>query len=280
MPDPTTIELLRGLVLSANDLKSLTDWPDVLVEDYLNIVDNLITIANLLDIEIDQTIEEIPTDFTDGSIPFVEDNLLIEDNTNLVWDSLNNILTALNLLSESITLSGATASRILSTDGDKLLESIADLTAWIAGTALQITVTDDGDGSVTLSIPAPFRVPVTGDNYFALDADGDVSFHGTARIDWTKITANGITPGGGLGGGDITGAVANLQSPNDGNEVQVDEIAGNAGQNLEQCTFACAVATNDPNYFATLDVERNIFQGPDSRVRILSASIKRGSASS
>jgi len=40
-------EYLRGLALSANDLKGLTDWPDALVEDYLNIVDNLITITDL-----------------------------------------------------------------------------------------------------------------------------------------------------------------------------------------------------------------------------------------
>lgn len=154
MPDPTTIELLRGLVLSANELKSLTDWPDALIEDYLNIVDNLITIANLLDIEIDQKIEEIPTDFIDGSIPFIEDNLLIEDNTNLFWDSLNNILNVLNII-----LGSATASRLLSTDGDKVFESVVALTSWIAGTANQILITDDGDGTVTISIPDPFNVP-------------------------------------------------------------------------------------------------------------------------
>lgn len=40
---------LRGLLLSAADLQTLTDWPDALIEDYLNILDNLITLANEVD---------------------------------------------------------------------------------------------------------------------------------------------------------------------------------------------------------------------------------------
>ena len=159
MPDPKTIERLKGLILSAKDLRELRDWPGALIEDYLSILDNIITIANLLDIEIDQKIEETPTDFSDGSIPFAEDGLLVEDNTNLAWDILTNTLAALNLLSETITLSSATASRLLATDAGKELLSVADLTAWIAGTAAQITVTDDGDGTITLSTPDPFVAP-------------------------------------------------------------------------------------------------------------------------
>lgn len=54
MPDPTTVEQLRGLILSAQDLRSLTDWPDALIEDYLNILDNIITVSNLTDIETDE----------------------------------------------------------------------------------------------------------------------------------------------------------------------------------------------------------------------------------
>jgi len=56
MPSPTTQNRLKGLVLSALDLKSLVDWPEALVEDYLNILDNLILLADTLDIEIDKNI--------------------------------------------------------------------------------------------------------------------------------------------------------------------------------------------------------------------------------
>ena len=52
-----------------------------------------------------------------------------------------------------LTLSGLTASRLVQTDANKALTSIADLTSWIAGTTNQITVTSDGDGTVTLSTP-------------------------------------------------------------------------------------------------------------------------------
>ena len=55
MGNPSTIERLRGLILSAAELQTLTDWPDALVEDYLNILDNLITITNEVNNLIDQT---------------------------------------------------------------------------------------------------------------------------------------------------------------------------------------------------------------------------------
>jgi len=91
MPDPTTIQRLRGLVLSANDLKTLTDWPDALIEDYLSIIDGLALLADLVDTNIDKNIEEIPTSFGDGSVPFADDGLLAEDS-DLFWDNVNKRL--------------------------------------------------------------------------------------------------------------------------------------------------------------------------------------------
>jgi hypothetical protein len=49
--------------------------------------------------------------------------------------------------------SSLTASRLMASDGSKKLASVADLTSWIAGTANRVTVTSDGDGTVTLSGP-------------------------------------------------------------------------------------------------------------------------------
>ena len=83
MPDPTTKSRLTGLILSAVEIRNLTGWPQPMVEDYLNILENIITIADLLDVEIDQKIEEISTDFANGSIPYVKDGLLVEDNDNI-----------------------------------------------------------------------------------------------------------------------------------------------------------------------------------------------------
>lgn len=53
----------------------------------------------------------------------------------------------------NITITGLTASRLVSTDASKKLSSVSDLTSWIAGTANQITSTSDGDGTLTLSTP-------------------------------------------------------------------------------------------------------------------------------
>jgi len=51
-----------------------------------------------------------------------------------------------------MTLSNLTANRLVASDGSKALIS-SDLAFWIAGTTNRVTVTDDGDGSVTLSLP-------------------------------------------------------------------------------------------------------------------------------
>ena len=59
---------------------------------------------------------------------------------------------------ESITLTDLVASRLVATDSGKVFESVADLTAWIAGTANQIIVTSDGDGTLTLSTPQDIHV--------------------------------------------------------------------------------------------------------------------------
>ncbi|MHA2063735.1 MAG: hypothetical protein ACXABY_05050 [Candidatus Thorarchaeota archaeon] len=53
---------------------------------------------------------------------------------------------------KSLTLTGLTALRLIASDTNKKLVSI-DLANWIDGTANKITVTDDGDGTVTLTIP-------------------------------------------------------------------------------------------------------------------------------
>jgi len=59
----------------------------------------------------------------------------------------------------SITLTDLTASRLVATDNGKTFESVADLTAWIIqSSANQVVVTDNGDGTVTLSTPQDIHV--------------------------------------------------------------------------------------------------------------------------
>lgn len=53
MADVTTAQRLRGLILSAVELRAMTDWPDALVEDYLNLLDNLVLLAGEVDLKND-----------------------------------------------------------------------------------------------------------------------------------------------------------------------------------------------------------------------------------
>jgi len=64
-----------------------------------------------------------------------------------------NIHTDADVTFDSLILDDLTASRLVATDGSEKLVSVANLASWIAGTANQITVTDDSDGTVTLSTP-------------------------------------------------------------------------------------------------------------------------------
>jgi hypothetical protein len=69
-----------------------------------------------------------------------------------------------------------------------------------------------------------------GTNYTEIDATGDVSFTGTARIDWGKITADNVTLNNGT---TVAGVVGDLQTLGDGNFYHVDEAAGAPGIDLE-----------------------------------------------
>lgn len=61
-----------------------------------------------------------------------------------------------------LTLTDLTASRLIATDSGKVLESVTDLTAWIIeSSANQVVVTDNGDGTLTLSTPQDIHVDAT-----------------------------------------------------------------------------------------------------------------------
>lgn len=52
-----------------------------------------------------------------------------------------------------LSVSTLTASRLMASDGSKNLASVSTLSSWVAGTTNQISVSDDGDGSITLALP-------------------------------------------------------------------------------------------------------------------------------
>jgi len=61
-------------------------------------------------------------------------------------------VTTDTLTTATLTVSDLTASRLVATNGSKALASVGDLTSWIAGTANEIDVADDSDGTITLSL--------------------------------------------------------------------------------------------------------------------------------
>lgn len=77
--------------------------------------------------------------------------ILGTSNEITITDNGNETITI--SLPGSIKLDDATASRLLATDASKLTTSVANLASWIAGTTDQITITNDGDGTITLSLP-------------------------------------------------------------------------------------------------------------------------------
>ena len=89
----------------------------------------------------------------------VDGNLTVEAasfvNQDLTTDAMPEFTKA--------KLSTLTASRLMASNADKETVS-ADLAAWVAGTANQISVADDADGSITLSLPQ------------SIDTNADVEF--------------------------------------------------------------------------------------------------------
>ncbi len=116
---------------------------------------------------------------------------------NNFWDDVNDVYILNGLLevldinvtgdfdvndmnvAGDLTLEPLTASRLLYLDADSNVASVTDFTAWIAGTANQITVTDDTDGTVTLSLPQDYDtgatptlggLTITGNSVFGLNS--------------------------------------------------------------------------------------------------------------
>jgi hypothetical protein len=72
-----------------------------------------------------------------------------------------NDITVVTKGSGGLTISGLTASRLLGSNASKQVVSVADLTDYIAGTANQVVVTDNGNGTITLSLPQDVGISST-----------------------------------------------------------------------------------------------------------------------
>jgi len=127
----------------------------------------------------------------------------------------------------AVTGSNLAANRLMASNADKGMVS-ADLFAWVAGTANQVNVADDADGSITLSLPQDIhsaaspqfaQVKLDGaDNYIDSSASGLVLHAGLAgdsivfEYDAGKTISLGTAALVGFTATDIMGALNELKA--------------------------------------------------------------------
>ncbi|HWH07283.1 MAG TPA: helix-turn-helix domain-containing protein, partial [Candidatus Paceibacterota bacterium] len=114
--------------------------------------------------------------------------------------------TTTNLTITSLfRLAGVTPSRLLSVDASGYATS-TDIASWIGGTTNQITVTDDGDGSITLSLPSELVISsATSTSLFSSTLSSNVLTVGQTGS--TTIASNGALTTPALTVGSLTGIV-------------------------------------------------------------------------
>lgn len=125
------------------------------------------------------------------------------------------------------------SSRLVGTDSSQRLVSISALSGYVSGTANQVIVADDGDGTLTLALPQDYdtgATPTLADltlsapsNIYSLNHDSFTGFVANKHIDHTSVT---LTAGTGLtGGGDIS---ANRTFAVDGVLEDLDTLGANS----------------------------------------------------
>lgn len=90
---------------------------------------------------------------------------------------------------------GLTANRLMVTNGSKVVTSLADLSSYISGTANRVTVSSDGDGTVTLTGPQDIHTgasPTFANLYVPDDgkignADNHFQFHDDVNFITTSV---------------------------------------------------------------------------------------------
>lgn len=105
-----------------------------------------------------------------------------------------------------LTISGLTASRLIATNSSKELTSVSDLASLVAGTTNQITVTNDGDGTITLATPQDIHTgasPTFAD--LTLSAPSNV-YNSVQKLHLIDVTAEGVDNTG------VTDAAADIQT--------------------------------------------------------------------
>lgn len=120
---------------------------------------------------------------TDGATA----GLVLGSDTQLYRSAVDTLRTPDNLVVDgSLRLPNLSASRLVALDASNNLIN-TDLSSWINGTSNEIVVTDDTDGTVTVSLPDEVYLGVLGK--IGRDADNLVDFSTDDRLTW-RVSAN------------------------------------------------------------------------------------------
>ena len=142
---------------------------------------------------------------------------LLLSNTSSTASAFTTYDSVLAATRYNMTIGGKMEWRDTSGTGDVTLErTAANELSLGSGDTFKAALATFGDGT----------------NQTAFDADGDIAFAGTARIDWTKITANGVTIRNSHG--TTSSSVSDLQTAHDGNFYTLSEESGETpGMDIE-----------------------------------------------
>jgi len=153
---------------------------------------------------------------------------------------------------ENITLNNLTASRLVQTDANKQLTSVSDLTGWVSGTADEIDVADDGDGTITIGIVNPLIVGKGGTGAATLTDHSLLVGSGTDPITSLGAATNGQLPIGSTGADPVLATLTGTE-----NQLTVTNGAGSITLSLPQDIHTGASPTFDGATFT--DVVTGIF---------------------
>lgn len=125
----------------------------------------------------------------------------------------------------SIILSDLTASRLISSDASKKLVS-TNLFTWVAGTANEVDIADNGDGTITIGLVNPLIVGKGGTGAATLTDHGILLGSGTDAITALGVATNGQLPIGSTGADPILGTLSEGEGIDITNGAGTISIAG------------------------------------------------------
>jgi hypothetical protein len=155
-----------------------------------------------------------------------------------------------------LSLSGLTANRLLQTNSSKLLYSVSDLTTFITGTADEINISDDGDGTVTIGLVDPLIVSKGGTGIATLTDHSLLVGSGTDAITAIGVATDGQLPIGSTGTDPILAVLS------EGEGIDIANAAGSitiSGENAS--TTNKGVATFSSTYFSVTDGVVSLISG-------------------